>query len=278
MKVQILEFDAESYWEKRLQNNWGLGGVGHIGYGVYYNRWLYKVRKRVFNYHIRSLTLNFEQSKVLDIGSGTGFYLDIWKSLRVKSVTGSDITKVSVKRLKKLYPEFSIVRLDIGSSLVEQDFFGDKFDVITAFDVLFHIVDDEKFRKAVFNISQLTTSGGYFIFSDNFLHSKAIKNTHQVSRSIEEISSILEDAGFRIVKRVPMFVLMNIPVDTRSNWPSLLWRLLMSPVRIFNVLGFLYGVILFPLEILLIRVSKESPSTEMMICQKMRQLIQNANN
>ena len=65
-----------------------------------------------------------------------------------------------------------------------------------------------------------------------------------------------------------MFVLMNTPVDTRSNWPSLLWRLLMSPVRAFNVLGFLYGVILFPLEILLTRVSKESPSTEMMICQK----------
>lgn len=273
MKVQIVEFDAKSYWEKRLQNNWGLGGVGHIGYGVYYNRWLYKVRKKVFNYYIRSLNLNFEQSRVLDIGSGTGFYLDIWKSLRVKSVTGSDITKVSVKRLKKLYPEFSIVRLDIGSSLVEQNFFEDKFDIATAFDVLFHIVDDKKFRKAIFNISQLLVSGGYFIFSDNFLHSKTIKNTHEVDRSIEEISGILEDAGFRIVKRVPMFVLMNIPVDTRRNWPSLLWRLLMSPVRIFNVLGFLYGVILFPLEILLIRVSKESPSTEMMICQKMRQLI-----
>lgn len=263
-------YDAKDYWENRLKHNWDITGVGYINLGVYYNQWLYRVRRRVFNEHIKGLNLNFEQLRVLDIGSGMGFYLDIWKSHRVKSVTGSDIASVAVEHLRKSYPELSIMKLDISESPEAQNFCENNFNIVTAFDVLFHIVDDKKFRKAIFNISELLISGGYFIFSDNFPHGKTIKSMHQISRSIEEIGSLLEKAGFRIVKRVPMFVLMNAPLDTRSNWPFLLWRLLKSPLRIFNFLGFFYGAMLFPFEVLLTRLLKESPSTEMMICQKVQ--------
>lgn len=268
------QFNPKDYWEKRLQENWGLRGVGYIGYGKYYNQWLYKIREKVFNHHIRKLTLglnSFEKLKILDIGSGTGFYLGLWKSIGVKLITGSDITSIAVEHLKKLYPELSIVHLDIGNSLETQDFSKNKFDVITAFDVCFHIIDDFAFRQALFNISRLLKPGGYFLFSDNFLHGKTIRSMHQVSRSIEDISGILKEAGFRPIKKVPMFVLMNTPVDTRGNWPSLLWRVLMSPVRVFNLLGFFYGAALFPVELFLCRILKESPSTEMMICRKVEQ-------
>ena len=261
-------YDVKDYWEKRLEQNWGLHGVGYLGYGIYYNQWMYRVRRRVFINHAMALKLNFGDLKVLDIGSGTGFYLNLWKTLGVKSIFGSDISDSSVKRLKKLYPEFSIVQLDIGGPLEEQNFSKRRFNIITAFDVLFHIVDDNKFRNAIFNISRSLVSDGYFIFSDNFLHGKTIRSTHQVSRSIEEIDSVLKEAGFQIIKRVPMFILMNAPIDTTSSYPLPLWRLLMLPVHVFNLLGFLYGFILFPLEILLTRVLKESPSTEMMICRK----------
>ena len=263
----MVKFNAKDYWEKRLEKNWGLHGVGCIGYGHYYNNWLYYIRERVFNNHISALNLDFEQIKVLDIGSGTGFYLDVWKSLGVKSITGSDITSIAIDRLKKLYPEFSIVQLDIGSLLTGQEF-ESQFDVITAFDVLFHIVDDDNFRRAIFNISQLLAPGGYFIFSDNFIHGKTIRSLHIVSRSVEEINSLLKEAGFRIIKRAPMFFLMNAPADTKGRLPLLIWKLLMAPVRIINLLGIFYGVLLFPIEVFLIKFLKESPTTEMMICQK----------
>jgi len=263
-----MEFNAKGYWETRLKEHWGLHGVGYVSYSVHYNQWLYRVRKRVFIDHVRALNPNFEQAKVLDIGSGTGFYLDLWKSLGVKSITGSDITDISVGRLKELYPGCSIVQLDIGRSLEEQGFAKNRFDVITAFDVLFHILDDNCFRNAILNISQLLVPGGYFIFSGNFVHGKAVRGIHQVSRPIEEITRLLGEAGLRTIKRVPMFVLMNAPVDTDSRWQLPLWRLLMSPVRVINLLGFFYGAVLFPLEVFLTKVLKESPTTEMMICQK----------
>ena len=111
-------YHAKDYWD--------ITGVGYINLGVYYNQWLYRVRRRIFNDHIKALDLNFEQLKVLDIGSGTGFCLDLWKSLGVKSITGSDITDVAVERLKKLYSEFSILQFNIGVSLESQDFFEKK--------------------------------------------------------------------------------------------------------------------------------------------------------
>lgn len=167
-----------------------------------------------------------------------------------------------------MYSEIEIVQLDIANPLTSQIFREVTFDVVTAFDVLFHIVDDDAYQHALSNISCLLEPGGYFIFSENCLHTKALRSIHQVSRPIQEISNMLKGAGFRLVKRVPMFVLMNTPVDTSSVVPVLLWRVIMAPVRMINLLGYIYGAVLFPLELFLVHRLKESPSTEMIICQK----------
>jgi len=154
---------------------------------------LYRVRRNVFNYQMRKLDISsFERLKVLDIGSGTGFYLDLLRSLGVKRVTGSDIATVAVERLRKSYSRQRIVQLDIGNSLEAQGFLENAFDIITAFDVLFHIVDDKRFQKAFINISMLLKPGGYFIFSENFPHNKVIRYEYQVSRSIEEIDATIK--------------------------------------------------------------------------------------
>lgn len=262
-----MELSVEDYWENRLKEHWGLEGVGYLGYGVYYNRWMYRVRRRVFLSEIRALDVDLRGLNVLDVGSGTGFYLDLWRSLGVGSIVGSDISDFSVERLRGKYPEISIVRFDVTKPL-EAEEFNTRFDVITAFDVLFHIVDDEKYRRAFASISRLLTPGGYFIFSENFLHSRVLRSAYQVSRSIEEISDILSGLGFQVIRRVPMFVLMNAPVDTGSSWPLRVWRVAMTPVRMLNVLGVFFGAVLFPLEVFLIRALMESPTTEMAICRK----------
>jgi hypothetical protein len=54
----MAEFNAKEYWEKRLKTNWGLQGVGCLGYGKYYNKWLYRVRAKIFNDSIRAVNLN----------------------------------------------------------------------------------------------------------------------------------------------------------------------------------------------------------------------------
>lgn len=265
--TSVAVFDPREYWETRLTEHWNLHGVGFAGYGLRYNEWLYRVRRRVFLSHVRALNLDLSRSKILDVGSGTGFYVAIWKSLRVQSITASDFTTTAVERLRKAYPDVASVQLDIGASLQAQGFAG-TFDVVTAFDVLFHIIEDVRFRTAVFNVSSLCRSGGYFLFSDNFLHGKTLRSPHQVHRSLEDVTTVLEEAGLHVVKRAPMFFLMNALVDTKTAWPLLFWRAIMLPVRAVPLLGAAYGALVYPVEVCLTALCKESPTTEIMVCQK----------
>jgi 2-polyprenyl-3-methyl-5-hydroxy-6-metoxy-1,4-benzoquinol methylase len=255
------------YWESRLRQNWGLHGVGHISYGVSYNRWLYKVRGNIFRREMDRLGVDWKHTDVLDVGSGTGFWVDAWKALGVRSITGSDVTQVAVDHLRLSHPELRFTRLDISGSMETQQT-GGPYDVISAFDVLFHITSDARFADAISNISRLLSPKGYFIFSDNFLHGAGVRGDHQVSRSLQEISQVVTNAGFQMIRRVPMFILMNAPVDTSASWPFKFWRLAMLPVRAAPALGSIYGALLYPLELQLTRFLRESPTTEMMICQK----------
>jgi len=256
---------APAYWEERLRANWGLQGVGHIGYGVRYNRWLYKVRHQIGRRELSRLPLNWNQAEVLDVGSGTGFWVQIWREVGAELITASDLTDVAVRELRQQYPELSVLKLDISGDIQRVH---KSFDVISSFDVLFHITDDDAYLEAMSNVSRLLKPGGYFVFSDNFLHGEEIRSEHQVSRSLDATVKLLSQLGFRVLRRVPMFILMNKPVDTRSAWIGRIWRSFMVPVRTMPLLGSLYGSILYPLELLLTRMLKESPTTELMICQK----------
>jgi 2-polyprenyl-3-methyl-5-hydroxy-6-metoxy-1,4-benzoquinol methylase len=261
------EIKDKSYWEGRLAENWGLEGVGYTGHGVRYNKWLYAVRQEILRRHLPDLSMRLSEANVLDIGSGTGFWLEQWKSLGVRSLKATDITAVAVERLKKAFSDVSVTQLDIAGD-VEGLHWGQSFDVVSAFDVLFHITDDSRFQRAIENISSLLKSGGYFLFSDNFVHGAARRSDHQVSRSLKEIEGIVRKSGLQIIRRAPMFILMNAPIDSSSRWLMLTWRAFLAPVHFVPLLGSVYGALLFPLELMLTRWLSESPTTEIMICRK----------
>lgn len=260
-------FNAREYWEKRLSEKWGLHGVGHISYGGPYNEWLYRVRKHVFLRHVRSLPIDLGNAAVLDVGSGTGFWLKMWKSIGVRELVASDLTHVAVENLRNENPGIEIREMDIAD---QNDLAGmeGRFDLISAFDVLFHITEESRFADAIANVARLLRPGGCLLFSDCLIHRKPRRAAHEVDRSIEDYARELDANGLKTLARVPVFVLMNTPIDSQSEIPQFAWRLLMAPVRLLHPLGHLYGAMLYPCEIFLTKILRESPSTEMMICQR----------
>jgi 2-polyprenyl-3-methyl-5-hydroxy-6-metoxy-1,4-benzoquinol methylase len=258
---------TKEYWEGRLKNTYDLHGTGFIGLGRHYNSWMYKIRREVVLRKLKSLPIDFTKVSVLDIGSGVGFFIDIWKELGAR-VIGTDLTDVAVKNLKLKYPTDEFYTFDIGDDLNES-LENRKFDIVSAFDVLFHIVDDNRYEKSIKNIHSVLRPHGLFIFSDNFLHGEVVKSTYQVSRQLSTIENILAQNEFEIIDRCPMFYLMSTPIDTTSPVAKLWWRFIKSILaRYGDVAGLLVGGILYPLESILIRVMKESPTTEMMICRQ----------
>ncbi len=260
------DFQVKDYWEKRLNQDFNLNGVGYLGLGKNYNKVLYKIRTRIFLKLLPNLNLKNRSAKILDIGSGTGFYVDFFKKNGFKNVSGSDITEVVVRNLKEKYRNSDFYRLDIGEKNCVIP--PNSFDVITCMDVLFHIIDDERYETALHNIYNFLKKDGYFIFSDCFLRNGEYMAKHVYMRSREKIHSMLEKTSFKIVYTKPMFVLMNEPVDTQNYILKKFFNVIYKLSSFSDTASFIIAHILYPLELTLIAILKEGPSTELMICKK----------
>ena len=263
----MTSFDNRQYWESRLREHYSLAGVGYLRLGRRYNEWMYRVRGAVFDRVVAGLSPEGWAGRgVLDVGSGTGFYVERWLRLGAR-VTGLDLTEVAVAELRRAFPAAGFLQADIGTAgAVPLE--TASFDAVSAMDVLFHIVDDAAYARAFANIAQLLKPRGWFLWSDNFLRHATERVTHQASRSLAESTRLVEAAGFEVVRRVPMFVLMNYPADSRSRLARWGWTALMAPALIAEPLGWLLGAALYPLERALVSAKRESPSTELMVCRR----------
>ena len=252
------------YWEERLRGDYSLGGVGYQGLGEAFNRWGYRARRRVF----RRIVPGFVApgARVLDVGSGTGFYVGLWRELGAAAITGSDLTAVAVERLAERRPGIESVRLDIGDEALALP--AESFDAISAMDVLFHITDDVRFARALVNAARLLRPGGVLVFSDLFVHGAPWRAPHQAIRSLEEVRAAVAAAGLREELRRPLLVLLNAPVDTRSRAARAAWWTLRTAALRGEPAGWLAGVAAYPLEVALARVLREGPSTEIMVCRR----------
>jgi len=255
-------FQPSQYWEERLKANWGLGGVGYLGLGRY-NHWVYRAKRMVFNRTARSLQLP-QGFRALDIGCGTGFFIDRWLELGAAEIVGVDLTETSVSQLQLRYPGLRFVQRDISK---QGDDLEGGFNVVSAMDVLFHIVDQAGYQTALQNIHRLLKPDGYFVFSEFFLHGKPVGAKHHMSRMLRDIEAAVEAAGFSVVRRIPMHVLMNQPLDTRGSLALRVWDRFTDIIERHEWFGMLAGATLFPVEAMLIRILRESPSTELMICR-----------
>jgi SAM-dependent methyltransferase len=262
-----MSFESErEYWESRLRRHSGLEGVGYMGLGRAFNAWMYRARRTLVLRRLRPLVAGREELNVLDIGSGSGFYIDSWLELGATTITGSDITESAVGELASRYPGVEFVRFDVGGA--NEALAGRSFDVVSAFDVLFHITDDRRYRSAFVNMARLLTPGGVLVFTDNFLHGTPVRSPTQVSRALTEIERTVQEAGFEILERRPALVLMNAPIDSDGLLLRAWWRALCRVVGASEALGWILGALLYPAEILLGSILRESPTTEIMVCRK----------
>lgn len=262
-----MSFDPRHYWETRLAGQDGLQGVGYTALGRPYNEWLYRLRRRVFLRQMRSCGIDFAAAEVLDIGSGTGFYVDRWAELGVRNITGVDLTAVAVTRLTRRYPAYRFHRADVGGDFTSLGL--GRFDAISCMDVLFHVVDDEAYRRAIRNIGAALKPGGIAVLSNFFVHGATSRPTsHVVCRSLETEEKTLTEAGLEILDRRPMFVLMNSPMDSASPLVQLFWAVLERTVSRVPAAGRFVGGAMYPLECVLVSVCGESPAAEIMLCRK----------
>jgi SAM-dependent methyltransferase len=260
-------FEPREYWEDRLRRHGSEEAVGYAGLGAGLNAWMSRVRHVVFLREVRAAIAFLPTLSVLDVGSGTGVYVNRWRQLGVTSITGSDIAQVAVDRLRVRHAESNFVRFAIGGH-VPAELCGRRFGAISAMDVLFHVLDDDAYCRAFATLFALLEPGGVLVFTENFLHDEARGAPHQRSRTLQGIERVVRDAGFEILRRRPLFYLMNAPLDTRSRLHRVWWRALAGAASRSDRVGGWLGACLYRPELALIARLQEGPSTEIMLCRR----------
>jgi SAM-dependent methyltransferase len=222
------KYQPKDYWNERLSKALNLEGVGCLGYGEQYNTFLYRSKVRAFERGLKSVgILTLTDKSVLDAGAGTGFWVKYFLNREVRSCMGLDIAEIAVANLSRTIAseKASFICADLSnpelSSLIDE-----KFEIITAIDMLYHIIQDDLLVMAIQNVSKVTLQQGWFIFSDSIGISEEPRSgeTHVKPRPLSYWKPLLRNNGFEIRALIPMYLFIHAAlsgppaVKSTVNW------------------------------------------------------------
>ena len=273
---KISVYNPQEFWEKRLSENFSFVGIGYACLGEEYNKWLYKARIRVLNEMIRKNNISCKGKKVLELGVGNGFYVDYWKGLGISDLVGIDITSKSVDELTKRYPEYSFKKDDISSPDLISD---DKFDIITVFDVLYHVLDEKKFDQIIENIKKVSHKESVVLIMDDFIKKSSKNSFHVKIRTLDRYVKEFEKNGMVKKEVKPLFYFMSKPTDNKNKLLYILhlflWTFVLGVVALFNKFGkygrkinHLIGGAIYYIDKIVLKYTDDSPSTKLMLVVK----------
>lgn len=199
-------FDARGYWNGRLTNRWTLGGTGHLQYSPAYNRWLYRAKRHA----LRSAVRAAPAGAAFDVGSGVGWVVrqllaDGW------SVHGCDIAPVAVERLRQEMPGVEFDLVDVGREPIPAA--DGSIDLVTAIDVIYHVVDDDAFAHFLEEAARVLGPGGRVVITDTMGEADEVPAEHVHFRGAATWQARAAAAGLDITDVRPYFRRLSRPPE-----------------------------------------------------------------
>jgi SAM-dependent methyltransferase len=197
-----MSYQPREFWEQRLAGQFDLRGTGQTAMSEAYNRACYALRREVLDRALREAAFDPRGRSVLDVGCGVGFFTAYYLE-RGARVTGIDIAPTSIERLRARHPEARFILGDVSEVALEQ-----RFDLVNAFDVLYHVVDEARWDQALRHLAAAVAPGGLLLVTDTFSALPGLA-AHNRMRPLERYRAILEPAGLTLGGRYPTHVLLN---------------------------------------------------------------------
>jgi SAM-dependent methyltransferase len=200
------QFDAREYWNGRLESRWTIGGTGHLQYSAAYNRWLYRAKHNA----LRAVLRGVDPAAAFDVGSGVGWVVrqllaDGW------SVRGCDIAPVAVDRLREELPDVQFDLVDVGREPLPVP--DGTMDLVTAIDVIYHVVDGDAFAHVLAEGARVLTPGGRLIVTDTMGAHDDVPAEHVHFRGARTWRATAASVGLDIVDVRPYFRWLSRPPE-----------------------------------------------------------------
>ena len=201
------------YWPRtvRGESHRALYQVGHTDMGYAFNKQAYGIRLRALTRALDAGSVQLAGRRVFEAGFGVGYYLEFWRR-EGAAVTGVDIAPTAVANVGRRFPTFDLRLGDV----TEMDVWDDwesilrSFDLVTAIDILYHVVEDAKAARALKLLASLLQPGGTLIFTEKFPASgmPIREHSHVTRRPLNWYEEAL-GLGFRVERVAPVFWCMD---------------------------------------------------------------------
>jgi len=154
-------YDAQAYWGDRFRKYGdSLCGPGDEGLSEEENVAAYEAAGQQFSKLLAAECPDLTGLRVLEIGTGTGFYTGILHDMGVTNYTGLDITDAMFDTLRARHPGSTFARKDITADRVDGP-----YDLVVMIDVMQHIVEPDRFQFALANVRDALAPGGKFVLT-----------------------------------------------------------------------------------------------------------------
>jgi SAM-dependent methyltransferase len=189
----LFRYKPKRYWNDILSESFDLRGVGHFGLSEEENQKMYAEKRAIIERELgRNAVSITADTRVLEIGTGVGFWTEFLRSRGVRHYTGNDIAQVSVDTLSQRYPDYTFVHGDAGEITLP----AASFDLAWMIDVTQHMTDDTAFNRAIGNIWQALRPGATFVLTfwdpgtNKYLANKLRLNRIEKPRGITAYSAL----------------------------------------------------------------------------------------
>ena len=184
-----MEYNVESYWDKvadsikQRDTNSLLAGDDEP---------YYKYKRQLFQKLLD--TINFENKKVLEVGSGPGGNLDYQSRKNCKEIVGVDVSEKMVALSRKLLhnDRIQILKTD-GVSL---PFDNHYFDIVFTSTVLQHNTNEANLKQLIKSICKVSNSD---IILFERVEKKIIGHESNLGRPVEYYSQLLNQNNFSLI-------------------------------------------------------------------------------
>lgn len=205
-------YDNRQYWCGLHAEGAGrLAAVGYAAFEEGFNRVCYRLRRAAA---LRLLARHPEiaRFRLLEAAVGVGAYASLWQQLGVRRWVGVDIADEAVAHCRTHYPNGEFHTLDLTCDRWPAETSpASGFDLVTAIDVLYHLVDDGMFEAAIGNLAPRVCAGGGLLLSDVFVRQDRQIAPHVKRRSLATYRRAL-GPDFVLAGRESVFSILADPV------------------------------------------------------------------
>jgi len=184
------------FWDQRhrARDEWTSGGDRGLSIGE--NQEFYAIRLALLCRMIRKHHSAERGLHILDAGCGRGYFTDSLKRFGHK-VVGFDSSETAVQHaISRFGNYFQHCTFESYPPKVP-------FDIVMSIDVLFHILDDELWRKSVLSLSSFASSEALLLVADVFGDDSFSLGNYIVARSLEQYVDVLKPQGFELIEILP---------------------------------------------------------------------------